>query len=88
MNGDAARMNGFRADTARSLPDGPVRTRPGDAQPFGPVVHIAHGSGGELPGRYLCGTPVRALIARIQPGHPPRGSRVCPICAFIDEAGA
>lgn len=64
------------------------RTRPGDPQPSERVVHIAHAAGERMPTTYLCGAPVRRLIARTQPGHGPRGGGVCATCAQLDAAGA
>jgi MFS family permease len=62
--------------------------RPGDLQPADRLLHIAHASGERAPNRYLCGAPVRQLIARIQPGTGPRGAGVCATCAQLDAARA
>ena len=71
---------------ALRLPD--QRARPGDLQPADRLLHIAHASGDRAPNRYLCGAPVRKLVARIQPGTGPRGGGVCPTCAQLDAARA
>jgi MFS family permease len=60
------------------------RARPGDLQPIDRLVHIAHAVGEHTPTTYLCGAPVRQLIARTQPGCGPRGGGVCARCAQLD----
>jgi hypothetical protein len=62
--------------------------RPGDLQPADRLLHIAHASGERAPDRYLCGAPVRQLIARIQLGTGPRGGAVCATCAQLHAARA
>jgi hypothetical protein len=53
------------------------------------LLHIACQAGGQiptgLPTYYLCGAPVRLLLARIAPGDGPNGLGVCPICAALDH---
>lgn len=72
-------------------PAGPAGLREDDrAQPH-LLLHIGCQADGQilpgLPTRYLCGAPVRLLLAAIAPGDGPDGPGVCPICAALDHPG-
>ena len=60
--------------------------RPGDVQPPPRLLHIGHGTSQNPPARYLCGAPVRSLLATAKAGCGPRGPRVCPACARLDAS--
>lgn len=60
--------------------------RPGDEQPAQRALHIGYADADAPPERYLCGAPVRVLVARAGPGQRPLGGGVCPVCLLIDAA--
>jgi hypothetical protein len=60
------------------------KSRPGDPQPAVRTLHIAHDlADGVPPSRYLCGAPVRHLLAPIRRGEQPRGKSVCQTCLML-----
>lgn len=73
------------------LPVIPAGLREDDGAQPRLLLHIACQEGGQilagLPTRYLCGAPVRFLLAAIAPGDGPDGPGVCPICAAFDHPG-
>lgn len=70
---------------------GPAGMREDDRAGPQLLLHIACQAGGkipaDLPTHYLCGAPVRLLLACITPGDGPEGPGVCPVCAALDHPG-
>lgn len=71
-------------------PAGPAGLRADDRAQPRLLLHIACQADGQIfagpPTRYLCGAPVRLLLAAIAPGDGPDGPGVCPICAVLDHS--
>jgi hypothetical protein len=66
------------------VPETSAKTRPGDVQPRGWAIHIAHAYEGEPePTHYLCGQPIRGLLGSTT-GRV-RGKMVCAECARLDN---
>ena len=55
---------------------------------FDRTIHIAYTAQDDAtPTHYICGEPVRQLIARTAASSVPYGGPVCPVCAELDLAG-